>query len=166
MSTKQIIGIVGLVVAIGAVGYWLKQPRSNGLSSVSDTSTNVLGERLAGKASEYRTFTKTTYDEALADPTKVILLDFYANWCPICRAEQPVMLGGFDALTTHTLVGFRVNFKDNDTDADEKTLAEQLKVPYQHTKIFLKNGREISRSTDAWSAADFTAAVTAATNQS
>lgn len=52
-------------------------------------------------------------------------------------------------------MGFRVNFNDSDTDQDEKDLAKQFKIPYQHSKIILKNGKEFSRYLDSWDKATF-----------
>lgn len=107
------------------------------------------GKVLAGNSSPFLEFNKGDYEQALKSD-KIIFLDFYANWCPICRAEEPEILAGFEALITDKIIGFRVNFNDSETDEDEKQLAKDFNVPYQHTKIILKNGLEISRSVDQW----------------
>ncbi len=111
--------------------------------------SSYAGEVLAGSSSKYLSFVKADYDAALKSDN-VILLDFFANWCPICRAETPELKAGFDALTTDKVVGFRVNYNDSDTDADEKALATQFHIPYQHTKVILKGGKEVGRSSDQW----------------
>lgn len=113
------------------------------------------GKVLAGKTSPYIDFKKSDYDKALSTD-KIIFLDFYANWCPICRAEAPEIKAGFESLKTDKIIGFRVNFNDSDTDTDEKMLAQKFSVPYQHTKIILRQGKEIYRSSDQWSKNDFT----------
>jgi thiol-disulfide isomerase/thioredoxin len=116
------------------------------------------GKVLAGSTSPYVSFTKADYQKAKAEG-KIVFLDFFANWCPICRAEAPEIKAGFDSLTRTDVVGFRVNYNDPDTDNDEKALAKQFNVPYQHTKIILKNGKEVFRSGDAWTAEDFSKAI-------
>lgn len=105
-------------------------------------------------ASVYLPFSKDDYQRAL-DGDKIILLNFYANWCPFCRAEEPVIAAGFGSLASDRLVGFRVNYNDSETDADEKALADQFKITYQHTKVILKDGKEVFRTGDTWTKEDF-----------
>lgn len=156
------IGIVVVVIVIAVAGfvYFSNNQKSQAPSQVvpttqteSTTSAQTIpdyqGKVLAGKSSPFLEFNKADYDKALSEG-KVIVLDFYANWCPICRAEEPAIYEGFNSLTSDKVLGFRVNFNDTDTDEDEKTLAKQFKIPYQHTKVILKNGKEFSRSLDSW----------------
>lgn len=107
------------------------------------------GEVLAGKDSPYLVFNKTDFDAALKTD-KLVVLYFYAKWCPTCKKEQPEAHGAFDALTGDDVIGFRVNYNDNQTDADEKALAREYGVGYQHTKVFVKNGEQILKSPESW----------------
>lgn len=149
---------VAIVVILG-IGLLIKgsnsktgvnqNPTSQTSSEEGKSVEGYSGRVLAGSSSPYIVFNKTDYDKAQS-LGKVVLLDFYANWCPICRTEQPEIRSGFDSLTSDKVVGFRVNYNDSDTDNDEKALATQFKIPYQHTKVILKNGKEISRSFGVW----------------
>jgi len=128
---------------------------------VKPTSTNTekktdgammnkdTGKVLAGKSAPLLDFTKADYDTAVK-LDKLIVLYFYANWCPICKVEFPLAQAAFNELTIDKVVGFRVNYKDSDTDADEVALARQFGVAYQHTKVFLKNGKQILKAPDSW----------------
>ena len=120
----------------------------------NSVSNQFTGEVLAGKSSPYLAFNQADYVLA-GQQKKIIVLDFYANWCPVCRAEAPVFKSGFDGLTSNTTVGFRVNYKDTETDSDEKALADQFRIPYQHTKVIIKDGKEAARFSDAWDEATF-----------
>ncbi len=120
-----------------------------------------VGKVLSGSSSPFLEFTKEDYEKAKAEG-KVILLDFYATWCPICRAEEPEINEGFNALTTNQVVGFRVNFNDPDTDDDERALAKEFNIPYQHTKVIVVSGKEVSRSSDTWEKEDLLNAVNSA----
>lgn len=95
-------------------------------------------------------FNKTDYDLALSQ-NKDIALYFYASWCPLCRIEFPKMEDAFDQLDRNDLVGFRVNFNDNDTDSHEKDLAREHGVAYQHTKVFIRDGQRILKNPEQWS---------------
>ncbi len=117
------------------------------------------GKVIAGTNVPYLDFNKSDYDRALAEG-KVIVLNFYANWCPVCRAETSDLAAGFDALTAANVVAFRVNYKDSDTDKDEEVLAKQFTIPYQHTKVILKGGKEVYKSTVQWSKEDLINTVT------
>ena len=166
MGKFLIIFIAVVVLVLGAVIIFNNQKQTT-ISSEENTVSEgkkiegYSGKVLAGNSSPFLEFNKDDYEKALKSD-KIILLDFYANWCPICRAEEPGIFSGFDSLTENKLIGFRVNFNDSDTDEDEKKLAKDFNVPYQHTKIFLKEGREISRSVDQWDEKTFIEEINAA----
>ena len=107
------------------------------------------GTVLAGKSAPLLDYNKADYDAAVK-LDKLVVLYFYANWCPICKAEFPVMQKVFNELTSDKVVGFRVNYNDSDTDSNEKALASQFGVAYQHTKVFVKNGQRILKSPEGW----------------
>src|SRR3990167_3874553 len=114
-----------------------------------ETVMKYSGAVLAGKSAPLLDFTKADYDAAL-NSDKLVVLYFYANWCPICKAEFPVMQKVFNELSTDNVIGFRVNYNDDQTDNDEKNLAKQFGVAYQHTKVFVKNGQRILKSPEGW----------------
>ncbi|MBI3304837.1 thioredoxin family protein [Candidatus Parcubacteria bacterium] len=107
------------------------------------------GTVLAGESAPLLDFTKADYDTAVKSDALVVLY-FYANWCPICKAEFPVMQRVFNELSTNKVIGFRVNYNDDQTDNDEQNLAKQFGVAYQHTKVFVKNGQRILKSPEGW----------------
>ena len=108
------------------------------------------GTVLAGKSAQLIAYNKADY-EAAVKSDKLVALYFTANWCPICKVEIPNLYAAWNELTTDKVVGFRVDYNDSDTDADEKNLARQLGVVYQHTKVFLKNGKQVLKSPESWS---------------
>lgn len=115
----------------------------------SETMMEYSGAMLAGESAPLLDFVKADYDAAL-ETDKLIVLYFYANWCPICQTEFSVVQKAFDELTTDEVIGFRVNYNDDQTDSDEKDIAKQFGVAYQHTKVFVKNGQRILKSPEGW----------------
>lgn len=114
-----------------------------------ETMMKYSGTVLAGKSAPLLDFAKADYDAAIKTD-KLVVLYFYANWCPICKAEFPIMQKIFNGLSTDKVIGFRVNYNDNQTDNDEKGLAREFGVAYQHTKVFVKNGQRILKSPEGW----------------
>ena len=114
------------------------------------TVSGYTGKILAGtETTKYLDFNKADYDKALKEKKK-ILLYFYANWCPICRLEQPKTFAAFNEINDPELIGFRVNYRDSNTDAYEESLAKEFGVSYQHTKVILKNGERVLKAPDTW----------------
>lgn len=116
----------------------------------SGVTPQFSGAKLAGSTSPLLDFVKADYDQARSSG-KLIVLYFYANWCPICREEFPKMQSAFNELAGDRVIAFRVNYNDSDTDDAERDLARQFGVAYQHTKVFLKNGMRVGKYPDSWS---------------
>jgi thiol-disulfide isomerase/thioredoxin len=163
MTAKMILGfLVVLLITVGG-GIYLTQSQnkakepvtaeSEKTESESSSDTEFRGKVLAGKQAKYIEFNTRDFEKA-KELDKIIFLDFYANWCPECRSEAPNLLQGFNNLNSDSVVGFRVNYKDSDTSEDEKNLAKDLGITYQHTKVILRNGQEVFRTQDTWSKSD------------
>lgn len=153
MNRSILLGIILVVFSLGGFIFFVNQ-KSQTPNMEGKTIPGYSGKVLAGNVSFFLEFNKEDFEKALKSD-KIILLDFYANWCPICRAEKPEIYAGFNSLTHDKIIGFRVNFNDSETDEDERKLAKDFNVPYQHTKVFLKNGKEVLRSVDQWSKDQF-----------
>ena len=112
------------------------------------------GSVLAGTTAPLLDFTSADF-EAVKSSNKLVVLYFYANWCPICREEFPKMEAAFNQLNNPNVVGFRVNYNDSQTDDAEKALAREHGVAYQHTKVFVKNAQQVLKSPETWETARY-----------
>ncbi len=141
------------------------EPTNDVMMESDDTLTNdesmmqkesYSGTLLAGSldTSPLLEFTKSDYDTAIATD-KLVVLYFYANWCPVCKTEFPKMQSAFNELEGNDVVAFRVNFNDTETDQNEKVLAQQFGVAYQHTKVFIKNNTRVLKSPESWDASRY-----------
>jgi len=122
-----------------------------GESMLGGASSKLVykGKKLAGDSSPLLDFTSEDYEAAkLSD--KLVVLYFYANWCPICREEFPKMEDAFGELTGSRVIGFRVNYNDNETSATERELASEFGVTAENTKILIRTGETLSQSSDPW----------------
>lgn len=116
---------------------------SSSTQPVTTVTTTVMGNH-SEQSAEYIPFTQAGYEAVLASHEPVYIF-FYASWCPYCKEQDPRTQEVFKNLPFHAH-GFRVNYNDSDTDADEKTLAKKFNVTYQHTGIYLdKDGKETKR---------------------
>jgi thiol:disulfide interchange protein len=95
------------------------------------------------KAGAIQAFDQAKFDAALADGNTVFL-DFYATWCPTCRANEPLVDGAFDGSTD--VVGFRVDY---DTETE---LKKQYNVRLQSTYLVVRGTDELARHTGALTA--------------
>lgn len=146
---KNIILVIILALVIVAI-FGLTKSRNQTPSSPDEEKVSINPVVLAGSSNPLYDFHKPTYETALKSD-KLIVLYFYNNTCPICRVELPEALyPAFNELKDGNVIGFRVNFNDSDTDQDERALAQEFGVPYQHTKVFVKKGERVLKSPEQW----------------
>ncbi|OGY43617.1 MAG: hypothetical protein A2729_03645 [Candidatus Buchananbacteria bacterium RIFCSPHIGHO2_01_FULL_39_14] len=125
------------------------KPIKSDIPTNANTNQKYTGELLAGTQSPYLIFNTADYEKAIREH-KIILLYFYANWCPLCKQEQPEIIAAFNQLQNENIIGFRVNYKDSETDDSEVAIATQFGIAYQHTKVILKENKIIIKAPNSW----------------
>lgn len=60
-------------------------------------------------------------------PKKLLVLNFFANWCAPCIAEMPVLQGLYDKYKDKGLMVISVNFR-TESEKFDATFAESLKI--------------------------------------
>ena len=85
-------------------------------------------------------FDQAVFD-ALQKQGKPVLVTIHADWCPTCKAQEPI-LG--ELLKTPELQGITALRVDFDK---QKAAVKAFKVQYQSTLIVFKGGKEVGRST-------------------
>ncbi|MEM5779590.1 MAG: thioredoxin [Lawsonibacter sp.] len=93
-------------------------------------------------------FNQESFDQALSEG-KLMMVDFWADWCGPCRMLGPVIEGLADQYGEKIVVG-KVNVDE------EQELAIRYGVMSIPTVIFFKDGKEIDRKVGVMPAEAFT----------
>jgi thioredoxin 1 len=96
----------------------------------------AVAPAIAGEVS----YSRATLERLLASGQPVAV-DFHADWCPVCRAQAPIIK---ELLTEPQLQRLTVVVADYDT---ELALRKSLNVAQQSTIVVFRHGKEVARST-------------------
>jgi hypothetical protein len=134
-------------------------PAEDSTPALPESDTGLLGPKyhgqvLAGNKTPYIDFNNEDYEEA-TDDGKIILLYFYAPWSASSEADQYIIYKAFNDMVSPKIIGFRVDYQDDDTDATEARLASEFKVDATQTKVVLKDGKVLQKSTTKWYENDY-----------
>lgn len=89
--------------------------------------------------------------EQLKAEGKPIVVDFFATWCPTCKAQKPSVQAIAADPAFKSLTIFLADY-DN-----EKALKKELNITQQSTFVVFKGGKEVARSTGQTRKEDITA---------
>lgn len=105
---------------------------------IACTATGLAAIRPAAAASQR--FTQAAFDAAKA-AGRPILIDVNAPWCPICRAQKPILARLIAEERFRDLVVLEVDFDS------QKEIVRAFAVHKQSTLIVFRGPRELGRST-------------------
>ena len=91
-------------------------------------------------ALDKKPFDAKAFEDAQA-AGKPILVEVYAPWCPICRAQAPILANLAGQPRFKDMVRFNVDFDS------QKDLLRKFNVQKQSTLIAFKGKQEVARST-------------------
>lgn len=107
---------------------------------VKDEGSTQNGDQM--RDSRYVEYSKSALENASGNRR---VLFFYASWCPTCRPADVDFKTNSSTLPSDVTV-IRVNYNDPDTDQEEKDLAKQYGVTYQHTFVQIdEQGKQITK---------------------
>lgn len=122
--------MIGLALSVGIALMPMKSPGAEGVcrADAKAANLNFTFKDVQGKSvslSDYK--------------GKVVLLDFWATWCPPCRKEIPGFIELYNTYKSRGFVVIGVSMDEADDLANVKQYAAQIKMKYP---ILLGNGRE------------------------
>lgn len=85
-------------------------------------------------------FDQAAFDQLQAEG-KPILVIIYADWCPVCKAQEPIIADLLKTPALKSIAAFRVDFDQ------QKNIVRKFKASTQSTLIVFKGGKEVGRST-------------------
>ncbi len=101
-------------------------------------AVTLLGS-VPAKAAEWKDFTADDF-AAAKSAGKPILVDVFAAWCPVCRAQNPILVKLTKEPKYKDLVVFKIDY-----DMQKADLIP-LRVQRQSTLILFKGDKELDRS--------------------
>jgi thiol-disulfide isomerase/thioredoxin len=151
---KQTVIIIGLLVFLVACAPAQQKAELPKAQPVDEAMQKEMAETMeqgliAGDVSKYYDWDKAKFDQAVKDG-KTVLLEFSASWCGVCKAQEPHFKAAFEELDDPDVVGFKIHYKDDQTTDEHSALAQQYQIPYQHTKVVLKDGKVVLKSPESW----------------
>ena len=90
-------------------------------------------------AAETKAFDQATF-ESLQAANKPVLIDVYADWCPTCKQQAPIVSGLMASPEFKDYTVLKVNF---DT---QKDVRRALRVSEQSTFIVYRGKQEVART--------------------
>lgn len=85
-------------------------------------------------------FDQAVFD-ALQKQGKPVLVMIHADWCPTCKAQEPILGELLKTPELQAITALRVDFDK------QKAVVKGFKAQYQSTLIVFKGGKEVGRST-------------------
>jgi len=143
MKNVLIISVISIVVGIiGLSMFTLFQNTSTSGSTiqknVQDTMEKKEDDEMEKKSddtmtvgSRYVEYSKSALENAAGNRR---VLFFYASWCSTCRPADANFKENMSQIPQDVTL-FRVNYNDPETDQEEKDLAKNYDITYQHTFV-------------------------------
>ena len=97
-------------------------------------SLSVGAAHAAGQPYDQATF------DALQKQGKPILVMIHADWCPVCRAQAPIVEKLLKEKDFRGITALRVDFDS------QKPIVRKFRAVRQSTLIVFKGGKELARS--------------------
>ena len=111
-------------------------------SAGSDSAIKKPEDAMMEESGIYTPYSDSAFKAASG---KKRVLFFFANWCPTCKPIDTELSTNTSQIPSDLAI-FRVNYNDSDTDANDKALARQYGITYQHTFVQVDDqGNEIAK---------------------
>lgn len=91
-------------------------------------------------------YSEEVFNQKLSEG-KIVVLSFYANWCPTCRQNQSFIEEGAQLLDASKYVVLTVHYKDDESKPEDDMIIQRYNIVGQHTFVVVgSQGKELGRS--------------------
>lgn len=94
---------------------------------------------MSAQAITQQKFDRKAFDAA-QKADRPILVEIHAPWCPVCKAQEPILKKLGDDPKFKSMVSFKIDFDS------QQAIWRQFKVRSQSTLIVFKGKQEVGRS--------------------
>lgn len=110
------------------------------LAKESETVQTKNTDEESSSSAEIVQVTSSNFNEVVLNSNKTVFIDFYADWCPPCRALSPIIDEVAYENINENLIFTRIDIDD------EEDISKQYNIQSIPTLILIKDGEEIDRS--------------------
>jgi thiol:disulfide interchange protein len=109
------------------------------LTAVTVTATQFVPEAAQAKTHGWQTYSAKSFTAA-QNAGKTIVVDVYADWCPTCRAQAPILDELRAQKASKDTIFMKVNVDNN------RAFMRTHRIPRQSTILVFKGKKEVARS--------------------
>lgn len=143
---KKIVWICAIIVLVCALifanNYLKEKQEEKVIEQIRSASAKQTAENHSSSVSseEVIQVTSKNFADVVLNSGKTVMIDFYADWCPPCRALSPIIDEVASENTDENLVFVRLNIDD------EEAISNEYGIRSIPTLVLIKNGEEVDRS--------------------
>ena len=149
-SMKGILILLVVLLTLGLGYYFVTSRNTSTVNNVVTEKSQMVPTTKQGdevdemeSLSNYRDYSEDMLQESL-DSGKVALLYFTANWCPTCRAQEPINISLFKNLQGDSeIVAYKAHVLDDETTQEDEALAKEYSVRLQHSFVLIDSNGEV-----------------------
>lgn len=144
-NSKSIIIITTALLLIGG-GYFLFRGGDKKQSSgvvVDESESQTTAGQDSSRPANYVDYSGDAYEKARSEG-KVVMLYFMANWCPTCKAQEPINFEAFKEFEgDDNIIIFKIHILDSETTDETEKLADEYEVRLQHSFVIVNPEGEV-----------------------